>query len=288
MAGHSMKVFSHRSAQISYLDQGSGEPVVFLHCSSASHRAWTRYFPLFVHDYRLVAPDLLGYGESTTWPRGDTPFAVHDLEMVEEFIHEIGEPVHLAGHSYGGALSVELARRDALAGRNAILSALLIEPVSFHLLSKGETNSAWSEIERVGRGVIAACQAGRYKRAANLYMRFWLGRWNWAMAPAKYRTEVFRTVHKVASEFQQMFDWRFSLQNYQSITIPVTLVVGHNTRRPARAVIEVLERTLPSVRRIEIENAGHMSLFTHRPDISKAMRDHFDWLDELRESNAAA
>ena len=57
-----------------YREVGAGEPIVFLHCSSGSSGAWVPVMNQLGRDYRVLAPDLLGYGRSAPWPR-DVPLA---------------------------------------------------------------------------------------------------------------------------------------------------------------------------------------------------------------------
>src|SRR5439155_3990435 len=51
-----------------YQDVGSGPIVILAHCSGASHKAWTPMVAALRDRYRVLAPDLLGYGRSEPWP----------------------------------------------------------------------------------------------------------------------------------------------------------------------------------------------------------------------------
>ena len=52
----------------------------------------------------------------------------------------------------------------------------------------------------------------------------------------------------VAAEFDGMRRLATALSDYEHLDAPTTLVVGGRTRRPARAVVEVLASTLPKAR----------------------------------------
>lgn len=49
---------------IAYLDEGEGRPVVFLHGNPASSYLWRNIIPYVSGDYRAIAPDLIGMGDS--------------------------------------------------------------------------------------------------------------------------------------------------------------------------------------------------------------------------------
>jgi pimeloyl-ACP methyl ester carboxylesterase len=53
------------------------------------------------------------------------------------------------------------------------------------------------------------------------------------------------------------------LQDYAGVTAPTLLIVGSKTRAPAKAVVELLARTLPNATVTVLRGAGHMSPFTH-------------------------
>jgi pimeloyl-ACP methyl ester carboxylesterase len=48
--------------QVAYLDHGSGEPVLLLHSSASSGAQWRALMGQFGERYRVIAPDLYGYG----------------------------------------------------------------------------------------------------------------------------------------------------------------------------------------------------------------------------------
>jgi haloacetate dehalogenase len=47
---------------------GSGPPVLLLHGHPRTHTTWHRVAPLLARDFRVICPDLRGYGESTKLP----------------------------------------------------------------------------------------------------------------------------------------------------------------------------------------------------------------------------
>jgi pimeloyl-ACP methyl ester carboxylesterase len=83
-----------------------GEPVLLLHGYPANHRSWRHQIPALARDYRVIAPDLLG------WGRSERPLHLrfdYDTEVarVGRLLDALGiETVNLAGHDYGGFLAL--------------------------------------------------------------------------------------------------------------------------------------------------------------------------------------
>ena len=53
-----------------YIDAGSGPVIVMIHGIAGSAGTWVPVMPLLAEKYTVIAPDLLGHGESAK-PRGD-------------------------------------------------------------------------------------------------------------------------------------------------------------------------------------------------------------------------
>jgi len=257
---------------VAYLDEGSGPPVILAHCSSASHRMWGALIRELAGSYRVLAPDLIGYGQSGPWPQGRPYEADADARVLAALARKAGGPVHFVGHSYGAAMALEAAR---MLGGAEVRGMTLIEPVSFHLLKAAGRDTAYKEVEAVAHGTIAAMANGDRRRASAIYMGFWLGRLRWWLAPRKLKDPVMETVDKVALEFAAIEAHTVeSLAPYQALRVPALLLYGAKTRQPAKEVIEVLGRTLPMSRAQPLPGAGHMSPFTHRDAVNALVMEH--------------
>jgi pimeloyl-ACP methyl ester carboxylesterase len=53
---------------LKYFAAGIGDPVVLLHCTAGSGRQWANVAEALRSDFRVIAPDLCGYGDTTHWP----------------------------------------------------------------------------------------------------------------------------------------------------------------------------------------------------------------------------
>jgi len=92
-----------------YLDGGKGETILFVHGFGAEKDRWGTFLPAFSKSYRLIVPDLPGFGENSRVPtaRFDIPSQVKRLSR---FIEAIGlDKFHVVGISMGGYISAYYA-----------------------------------------------------------------------------------------------------------------------------------------------------------------------------------
>ncbi|MEM7069607.1 MAG: alpha/beta fold hydrolase, partial [Pseudomonadota bacterium] len=63
-AEHAKKNVAVNGKQMAFVELGSGDPVVFLHGNPTSSYLWRNIIPYVADEYRAVAPDLIGMGDS--------------------------------------------------------------------------------------------------------------------------------------------------------------------------------------------------------------------------------
>jgi pimeloyl-ACP methyl ester carboxylesterase len=84
-----------------YMEQGKGIPIIFLHGFLGEASAWGLITQQLSSQFRCIALDLLGFGESSKPKLKYTIW--HQVEFLQEFIAAMQlEKFYLAGHSYGG------------------------------------------------------------------------------------------------------------------------------------------------------------------------------------------
>lgn len=265
-----------------YRDAGTGQSIVLLHCSAGSSGAWVPVIDQLGQGYRVLAPDLLGYGRNAPWPRNVPIAADQELAVIQALLDVAGQPVHLVGHSYGGTVALNAARRFP----RRVASLSLIEPVAFHLLRHADEPDGWSEIAALAERHLALVDAGRDAAAAEAFITYWTGPKVWQQMPEAARDSAIRAAVKVAAEWQLMFALEDDPDATAAIETQTLLVCGGRTRTPARRVVEILCKALPNAHYYEIADAGHMSPLTHPADVAVAIRRHIDTANSQRRSAA--
>ena len=93
---------------VTYRTAGSGPVLLLLHGIANSSQTWERVAPRLSERFTLIAPDLLGHGESAT-PRGDYSLGAH-AAGVRDLLTALGiEHVTVVGHSLGGGIAMQFA-----------------------------------------------------------------------------------------------------------------------------------------------------------------------------------
>jgi pimeloyl-ACP methyl ester carboxylesterase len=98
-----MELHGHR---VMYRMAGSGPPVVLIHGMVNSSRHWEAVARRLASDYTVIAPDLIGHGDSAT-PRGDYSIGAH-AAAIRDLLAVIGvERATIVGHSLGGGVAMQ-------------------------------------------------------------------------------------------------------------------------------------------------------------------------------------
>src|SRR5690242_4669945 len=116
------KTYRQEDLRLRYLDAGEGPPVVLLHGFTGDAADWDAQRTALADRYRLLVPELHGHGatrapdgmEGWTIPgiAGDIAALLRRLQLA---------PAHLAGHSLGGFVALELALRESELFRSLVL-----------------------------------------------------------------------------------------------------------------------------------------------------------------------
>lgn len=105
------RYFQHQDHRIFYRDEGHGPVLLCLHGYPTASWDWHRVWPLLVGRYRLIAPDLLGFGFSDK-PRDHAYSIADQASRVEGLLAMLGlDRVHLLAHDYGDTVAQELMAR---------------------------------------------------------------------------------------------------------------------------------------------------------------------------------
>jgi hypothetical protein len=103
MSGPAVKEVEVNGVRLQYWDQGSGEPVVFVHGVISDHRAWEPVRDEIARKYRFIALTQRYFGTGS-WKDDGKEFSVATFSNdLAQFITSLNAgPVHLVGWSFGG------------------------------------------------------------------------------------------------------------------------------------------------------------------------------------------
>ena len=119
---------------MAYQDIGVGDPIVFLHGNPTSSYLWRNIIPYVNQFGRVIAPDLIGMGDSDKLPNsgaGSYTFEENRFYLDAFFdALNLKERVTLVVHDWGGALGFDWARRHPDAVKAIVHMEALVAPIS--------------------------------------------------------------------------------------------------------------------------------------------------------------
>jgi pimeloyl-ACP methyl ester carboxylesterase len=261
-------------ARVAYAEAGSGETVLLLHSSASSSGQWQSLTESLQATYRFLAPDLYGYGETDAWP-GEGPFDLaEEAALADAVVAESHGPIHLVGHSYGGAVAL----RFALQRPERVRSLTLIEPVAFHLLRSATADAAdrslFGAVAEMAAVVSKATATGDYRSAMARFVDYWNGDGAWSRTKPELRAALTRRTPKVALDFRATMTESTPRAAYRQIAVPTLVLRGGESPAPTRRIAELVAGALPRSRLRTIGGAGHMLPLTHREAVNAAVAEH--------------
>jgi pimeloyl-ACP methyl ester carboxylesterase len=254
-------VLSKANLRIDYADEGSGPPVVLIHSSVSGNRQWRALTEALRDRYRVLAPNLYGYGETTPWPGGPPQSLADQARLVLALCEEAGEPVRLVGHSFGGSVALTAALQ--LGERASDL--VLLEPNPFRLLQL-EHREAWEEIHGLREAVTGRIAEDDWPGASQLFADYWLGGGTWDAMPEGRRAAFAEALRQNPYEWESVMNEGARVEEYSEIAARTLVVSDPDTRRPIREIVEILAEGCPSWSFRSLPEGGHMAPLT-RPDL---------------------
>jgi len=256
-SGGNVKRLTTQSGTIRYLDIGSGDPLVLMHTLRTQLDYFELLIPLLQERYRIIAPDLPGYGYSPAadGARIDEPFfrgAV--IELMEGLDLRNATMV---GESIGGVLALTAAA--TVPGR--ISRVIALNPYDY-----GDKFGGGIRNSRYGWMIGFFALFGRFTPETPLMLRLILsgGLADPAKFPEPLVAELVRAGRQKGyrrSEYLLFKHWRSWLDAgdlYGKVDAPVTLVYGdHDWSRPDNR--QLTESRLSGARVIMLPATGHFS-----------------------------
>ena len=242
---------------LAYDDEGVGPAVVLLHAGVADRRMWGAIAPALSHAFRVVRPDLRGFGD-TPLPPGEYADA-DDLDQLFERLGIVDAAV--VGSSYGGRVALELATLHP--GR--VSSLVLLCPALRGVDPTAELASFTEAEDRL-------LAAGDIDGAVELNVRTWLG----PEADDDTRALV-RLMQADAFAVQLAADAlapgpqpRPVEVDPAAIAVPTLVVSGDHDLDHFRAIAALLSDQIPGAESVSLPWAGHLPSL-ERPDAALAL-----------------
>jgi pimeloyl-ACP methyl ester carboxylesterase len=241
--------------QLEYEVHGSGEPVILIHGSVVADS----YVPMLPEPslgryklvrYKLVRYRRRGFGNST---HPDSPISIRDqandcLALMRQL--KIAS-AHVAGHSYGGVIALQLA----LDHPEVVHTLALLEPALIGLIP----NSA--EFTAGMAPVVKTYQEGDKRGALDGFLSWVAGpdyRRMFDSLPGSYEMALADADNFFRVEMPAIGEWRFTRDDAQRIRQPVLAMLGAISAPVFHEIHKLVQSWMPHAKPVTVPNANHM------------------------------
>ena len=260
--------------------------VVALHCSLGSGRHWKALGDELKHSHRFFAPDIAGYGANGC--ALDLPLTLtEEIRAIGDTLNDAGGPIHLVGHSYGGAIAFAIATRFPFAHR--LRSLTLIEPVLPTILSDSEADrKLHARFAQVARDVSEDIWNGSVIEAIDQFLTFWAGSAAQDPVAKGARARMIERAHKLAFDFQAAFAEENVAEAAASLQAPTLLLSGGTSPYVTQRIVQRLGELIDGAEVHHLRDAGHMLPLTHAAAVNPLIAEHLARADERATAPLAA
>jgi pimeloyl-ACP methyl ester carboxylesterase len=249
--------------ELSYRLRGHGEPVVLVHASPFV--SW--YDPLVE---RLGDVATLSYRRRVRAGEGGRyrPLtAAEDAATCARLMDHVGWPVaHVAGHSYGAVVALQLA----LDSPRQVRTVALLEPAA-----RGVSRSPQAAAEPL-RPIVTAYRSGDIEGAVDGFLRLVCG--------DDYRPVLDRAVPRgfgeglaeadlfFQAELPAVGQWRFGPDEAARVTQPVLNVYGTESAPRFAEATELVQSWFPHAERLAVPDVGHLLMVADPDTVADGLR----------------
>jgi pimeloyl-ACP methyl ester carboxylesterase len=250
---------------------GSGEPLLLIHGGFIADA----FFPLLAEprirdSYRVISYHRRGYAGSS---RAKAPFTIGDQAAdARALLEHLGIPrAHVAGHSYGGAIAIQLA----LDTPDLVGSLALLEPALVYLVPSGplfgEMLGTLQAMYRRGEraaaldGFLSRVVAGDYREVLEKFL-----------PPGAFELAVADAQTTFGVEAEALRQWSFTEQDAARIEQPVLAVLGERSEPIFSEIHALLRRWMPHAEELVVRDATHALQFMNPPGVADGLARFLD------------
>jgi pimeloyl-ACP methyl ester carboxylesterase len=258
---------------------GTASSVIALHCSLGSGRQWDRLALQLGSRHQVIAPDISGYGSNA----GSLALPTTLVEEIDALSPRLGEdsgPLHIVGHSYGGALAFKIVTDPRYARR--VRSLTLIEPVlPTILMENGSDRRLYEHFARLAYAVYEDLWKGSSMEAIEKFLTFWRGSGPDETLSSNALGRLVEHAEKLAFDFTAILAERNVTPAAAAIRVPTLLISGGLSPYLTQRVVGRLASTIPGAETKYLPAAGHMLAISHASSINPDIVRHIARADEL-------
>lgn len=254
--------------------------VAFIHSTGLGPFMWAPYLGC-AGSLPVAAPFNLGYAPHEPLSSRERVSLADDAAHVAQSLRTAG-PVHLVAHSWGATIALEMARTRLV----DVQSLWLYEPVLFGSLVADEAAldaDTATDLRLVVQGFRETSRdLGGTEPWLRAFIDYWNGPGAWDAMSEKAREAMRRVGWKMSQEVRATFEDVAPFEAYR-VDVPLTLVTGGRSQRPARAMSRQLAKVNPQAQLHEIEGLAHMSVLDRPDRLGPLLQSHLSHGQRLKD-----
>lgn len=252
-----MKKIEVNGTNLSYIEQGQGDPVILVHGTLGDLRSWELQMSTFAKKYRTIS-----YSRRYHYPnecKGDEfdYSAILHAEDLSAFISGLGlKSAHIVGNSYGAYTAMFLA----IYHPEQIRALVLSEPPALPLLEGNEKGSALRKdfLEKVWKPAKEALERGETEKGVKIFVDGVVTEGAYDSFPTEVRTLIMDNACEFKSETASPNFWtQFTCGDAGNISTPTLLLTGERSLKMLKMVVEELARCLPNKELVTVPESSH-------------------------------
>jgi pimeloyl-ACP methyl ester carboxylesterase len=258
MSGPAVKEVEVNGVRLQYWDQGSGEPVVFVHGVISDHRAWEPVRDEIARKYRFIALTQRYFGTGS-WKDDGKEFSVATFSNdLAQFITSLNAgPVHLVGWSFGGHIALTAAVKNPSLVRSLVLYEASM--ISVLPADTAEGKAARDDRGRIFAPAAAASKAGDPVKATRLLLEavFQLPPGGSDREPQAFQTMLDDNARTTPLLFAGPPPPDITCDMLRSLTQPTLVMRGEKTQTSYVMITEAIGKCVRGAKQIVLQNVNH-------------------------------
>jgi 3-oxoadipate enol-lactonase len=265
-----MPLISLGSASLNVIDEGSGSPILFVHGFPLDHSMWRGQFSDLSKGFRVLAPDLRGFGTSSPIIGDDTVVTMtqfaDDLAALLTAL-QVKEPVTLCGLSMGGYIAWQFAARH---------SDKLARLILCDTKAAADTKEAAEGRYKLAAKVLA--EGSQVAAEAMLPKLFFKGSLETPAASVEEtRQVILKTAPRtIAAALRGMAVREDFTSRLGALSVPTLVLCGAEDIITPATEMRTMAASIPNAQYVEIPAAGHMAPLEAPEAVNQAVRLFLD------------
>jgi pimeloyl-ACP methyl ester carboxylesterase len=252
------KEIAVNGVRLSYVDEGSGEPIVLVHGAFSDLRVWEPIREEVAKRYRFIAYTQRYFG-TDPWPDDGKNFSIEThADDLAKFITSLNAgPVHLVTRSLGGGVAMTAALKNPALVRTLTLH----EPALLSVLpaDSAEGKAAREDRSKFISAAIAANRAGDPVRTTRLFFEgvYQLGPGGFDRLPEATRTMLLDNARTAPLLFGAPSPPPITCDALKTFTRPTLVTHGEKTHAYYKLINEGVSKCVPGVQQVVFPGLVH-------------------------------